>query len=161
MLPLLLLVRWSLGLVRLHFSTAGIAGIATLHEYIDLLSASAHVLRQRRLAGTPDCPASGNRIHLRDAIFAIDGERAGVSRRDIATLNYGHEIVANEWSDPHGRLKAVIKRDVQCRRRLIARGWRDLIARQSRCEGALSPRLTRFTAAAGRRSVVRRRDRGY
>jgi hypothetical protein len=64
MLPLLLLVRWSLGLVRLHFSTAG---IATLHEYIDVLSASVHVLRQRRLAGTPDCPASGNRIHLRDA----------------------------------------------------------------------------------------------
>lgn len=66
-------------------------------------------------------------MHYRNAIIAIDGERAGATRREIASVIYGHDDVDSEWGQSD-RLKAMVKRDVQRGRRLLAGGWRDLVA---------------------------------
>jgi hypothetical protein len=116
----------TMGPLRLHFATTT---IASLHAHLDGLSALAHMLLQRRFVGAMDRPADLDRIHLRNAIIANDGERAGASRREIAAVIHGSEIVASEWNDPRGRLKAVIKRDILRGRRLVGGGWREMVAR--------------------------------
>lgn len=111
--------------VRLQFASHG---MARLGPHIDALGALAHLLLGRRLAIPADRPGDVDRIKLRDAIIALDGERAGATRRDIATVIHGAGRVAEEWSHPNGRLKAVIKRDVLRGRRMLAGGYRNLVA---------------------------------
>ena len=111
--------------VRLQFASQG---IARLGPHIDALAALAHLLVGRRLANPADRPGEVDRIKLRDALIALDGERSGATRRESASVIYGAERVAEEWTDPDGRLKAVIKRDVLRGRRMIAGGYRNLVA---------------------------------
>ena len=111
--------------VRLQFTSHG---MTRLGQHIDALGALAHLLLDRRLAMPADRPGEVDRIKLRDAIIALDGERSGATRREIATVIYGAKRVAEEWSDPNGRLKAVIKRDLLRGRRMIAGGYRNLVA---------------------------------
>jgi hypothetical protein len=115
----------TLGPVRMHFSAGGISSLDT---HIDVLGAIAHVLLQRKLTIAPDRTAISDCIHLRNAMIAIDGERAGATRREIATVIYGAKEVASKWSKDDGRMKAVIKRDVLRGRRLVAGGWRNMVA---------------------------------
>lgn len=115
----------TVGAVRPHFTARGIAGLnASLSDLGVLVRA---VLGQRSHIAA-DLPGPVDRMRLRDAIIAFDGERAGASRRQIATVIYGLETVTNEWGDPSGRLKAVIKRDVKRGRRLVAGEWRAMVA---------------------------------
>jgi hypothetical protein len=95
--------------VRLRFASHG---VARLGPHIDALGALAHLLLGRRLAIPADRPGEVDRIKLRDAIIALDGERSGATRREIAAVIYGAERVAEEWSHPNGRLKAVLKRQL-------------------------------------------------
>lgn len=111
--------------VRLQFASHG---MARLGPHIDALGALAHLLLGRRLATAADRPGEVDRIKLRDAIIALDGERSGATRREIASVIYGAERVAEEWTHPDGRLKAVIKRDVLRGRRMVAGGYRLLVA---------------------------------
>jgi hypothetical protein len=113
------------GPVRAHFTARS---IAILSASLGDLGIFVHaVLRQRPLIAA-DLPGPVDRVHLRDAIIAIDGERAGATRREIATVIYGAEKVADEWNSDHGRMKAIIKRDVLRGRRLVAGGWRTMVA---------------------------------
>lgn len=111
--------------VRLQFASHG---MTRLGQHIDALGALAHLLLDRRLAMPADRPGEVDRIKLRDAIIALDGERAGVTRREIATVIYGAERVTEEWAHPDGRLKAVIKRDVLRGRRMVTGGYCNLVA---------------------------------
>jgi hypothetical protein len=113
------------GPVRPIFMAHGVTGLsASLGNF----GAFVRIVLGQRLQVAADMPGPVDRVRLRDAIIALDGERAGASRRQIATVIYGSETVANEWGEPGGRLKAVIKRDVQRGRRLVAGDWRALIA---------------------------------
>ena len=116
----------TMGAVRLQFVVAGIAG---LDIHLQSLGALAHVLRDRRLPGVSDRPGEVDRIELRDALIAIDGERAGATRRQIAAVTFGDDRVAAEWSDRDGSMRHKIKRDLARGRRLINGGYRDLLQR--------------------------------
>jgi hypothetical protein len=111
--------------VRLRFASHG---MARLGQHIDALGALAHLVLERRLTIPADRPGEVDRIKLRDAIIALDGERCGATRRKIASVIYGAERTAEEWNHPNGRLKAVIKRDVLRGRRMVAGGYRQLVA---------------------------------
>jgi hypothetical protein len=115
----------TVGGVCLTFAATTLSGI---DQHLHALGAFAHIVLKRRLSEPPDRPGEAGRIHLRDAIIANDGERSGATRREIATVIYGAEEVANRWSNDDEKLKAVIKRDVLRGRRLIAGGWRDMVA---------------------------------
>lgn len=114
----------TLGSVRLHFASST---LHRLERYVDALQTLLHVLHLRKLAGPPLRPGPVDALRYRNAIIAIDGERAGASRREIAAVIYGDAQVAHEWNRSD-RLKAMVKRDVRRGRRLLAGGWRDLIA---------------------------------
>ena len=112
--------------VKIHFHAAG---IRMLNRHVDALAALAHVLAVSNRTSRSDRPGDVDRIKLRDSIIALDGDRAGATRREIAVAIYGPDRVADEWSEPNGRLKAVIKRDVMRGRQLVAGGYRKLVAR--------------------------------
>lgn len=105
-----------------------IDGLTTLEEAVTQLSALSHLVHGSRSSLVIDRPGRVETTKLRDALIAIDGEQAGATRREIATVIYGAGRVAEEWAHPSGRLKAVIKRDVQRGRRLVAGGYRRLVA---------------------------------
>lgn len=113
------------GAVRAHFTARS---VAILSASLGDLGIFVHAVLGQRPLVAADLPGPVDRVHLRDAIIAIDGERAGATRREIATVIYGAEKVADEWSSDHGRMKAVIKRDVLRGRRLVAGGWRTMVA---------------------------------
>ncbi|MFM9940283.1 MAG: DNA -binding domain-containing protein [Hyphomicrobiaceae bacterium] len=100
-----------------------------LDRHVDALAALAHVLAVSNRASRSDRPGDVDRIKLRDSIIALDGDRAGATRREIAVAIYGPNRVADEWSEPNGRLKAVIKRDIIRGRQLVAGSYRKLVAR--------------------------------
>ena len=108
--------------------TLGATRLADLDTQIRRLIALAHLVLGRRLTIPPDRPGQVERIKLRDAVIALDGERAGASRRQIASVIHGPARVAEDWTDPSGRLKAVTKRDVLRGRRLVSGGYRDLVS---------------------------------
>ncbi len=114
----------SMGPVRLQFASAG---VCALDGHLDALGALAHVLLGRRIYRAADRPGDVDRSNLRDAIIALDGERAGASRREIATVIFGAERVAEEWREPNGAMKAVIKRNLLRGRRYVAGGYRAFI----------------------------------
>lgn len=105
-----------------------IEGMTALDHAVSLLSALSHLVHGSRPSLVIDRPGRVEAIKLRDALIAIDGEQTGATRREIATVIYGAGRVAEEWNDPSGRLKAVIKRDVLRGRRLVAGGYRQLVA---------------------------------
>lgn len=121
----------TLGDIRLQFSATA---IHSLERHSAALKALLHVLNQHKLSGPSLRPGPADAMHYRNAIIAIDGERAGATRREIASAIYGRDDVDNEWSHSD-RLKAMVKRDVQRGRRLLAGGWRDLVA-----GGTVTPR---------------------
>ena len=114
----------SLGPVRLCVGSVGVSGLA---DHVYRLNALAHVLIAQRYFGPLRRPGAVDARHLRNSIIALDGERAGASRRQIASVIYGQTAVSQQWNDPSGRLKAMVKRDVLRGRRLVSGGWRDLI----------------------------------
>lgn len=105
-----------------------IDGLAALDHAVGLLSALSHLIHGARPSLVTDRPGRVEALKLRDALIALDGEQAGATRREIATVIYGADRVAEEWREPSGRLKAVIKRDVLRGRRLVAGGYRQLVA---------------------------------
>ena len=96
---------------------------------IEALSVLAHFVLKRRLATAYDRPGPVERTELRDALIAIDGDRAGATRRQIAAVTFGNDRVAAEWSDRDGSMRHKIKRDLARGRRLIDGGYRDLLQR--------------------------------
>ena len=119
--------------VRLKFATTGFAG---LEDHLKCLGALAHIVLGRARALRPDRPGETDRIELRNAIIALDGDHACASRRDIATVIYGASRVADEWGDRDAPLRHRIKRDIARGRRLRDGGYRQLlIASQLRAFG--------------------------
>lgn len=104
-------------------------GLRHLDHDINSLSAFSQLLHGIGRSAILDRPGPVESIKLRDALIALDGERAGATRREIAAVIYGADRVSDEWNEPTGRLKAVIKRDVLRGRRLVAGGYRQLVAR--------------------------------
>lgn len=103
-------------------------GLRNIDRDMTSLSVFAQLLGGTARRTMVDRPGPVEAIKLRDALIALDGERAGATRRGIATVIYGTDRVAEEWGDPSGRLKAVIKRDVLRGRRLVAGGYLKLVA---------------------------------
>lgn len=101
--------------------------LSELPNAVYRLNALAHLLFGQRYRGPPTRPAAVDARHLRNAIVAYDGENAGASRRQIAAVIYGNRAASDDWSDPSGRLKAMVKRDVLRGRRLVFGGWRDFV----------------------------------
>lgn len=114
----------TLGPVRLQI---GWLRFSDLAGSVYQLNALAHLLFAQKYFGALRRPGPIDAQHLRNAIVAYDGERAGATRRQIASVIYGDDTVIQEWSDPSGRIKAMVKRDVLRGRRLVSSGWRDLI----------------------------------
>lgn len=105
-----------------------IDGLTALDRSIDTLSALSQLVHGSRPSLVIDRPGRVESVKLRDALIAVDGEQARATRREIATVIYGADRIAEEWNDPAGRLKAIIKRDVLRGRRLVAGGYRQLVA---------------------------------
>ena len=103
-------------------------GLRHFDHDISSLLAFSHLLHGTSRSAVLDRPGPVERAKLRDALIALDGEHAGATRREIATVIYGADRVTDEWNEPNGRLKAVIKRDVLRGRRLVAGGYRQLVA---------------------------------
>lgn len=76
-----------------------------------------------------DRPGEVEREELRNAVVAIDGMHAQASRREIAAVVYGRDLVADQWSHPDGRLKAMMRRNSIRGARLVNGGWPALVAR--------------------------------
>ena len=72
--------------------------------------------------------AVDHRLELRDALIALDGKCAGVTRREIARVIYGHAAVAAQWSDPSGGMKDRVKRSIKRGERLMSGGYRTLLS---------------------------------
>ena len=105
----------------------GCISLSDLPAHVSRLNALAHVLGSQRYYGPIRRPATVDARHLCNAIIALDGEHAGATRRQIASIIYGVSVVSDEWAEPSGRLKAMVKRDVLRGRRLQAGGWRELV----------------------------------
>lgn len=110
-----------------HLRIGGV-GVSNLADYVYRINGLAHLLIGQKYFGPQRRPGPVDARHIRNAIIAYDGENAGVARRQIASVIYGENAVRDEWTDPSGRLKATVKRDVLRGRRLVEGGWRDLIA---------------------------------
>ena len=111
--------------VRLKFSATG---LANLEDHLKALGTLAHVVLGTSRVPPPDQPGETDRFELRNALIALDGERAGASRRDIATVIYGAARVDDEWPDRDAPLRHRIKRDLARGRRLRDGGYRQLLA---------------------------------
>lgn len=102
-------------------------GIDALPAHRDAVALLADVLN----SGSPATPRSHEwsveRLELRNAIIAIDGECVGASRRDIAAVTFGKKRVDEEWPDPDAPMRHKIKRDLARGRRLLAGGYRQLV----------------------------------
>ncbi|MEM6554385.1 MAG: DUF2285 domain-containing protein [Pseudomonadota bacterium] len=64
---------------------------------------------------------------LRDTIIALDGELAGVSRRRIAEVIFGKNIIASAWNDGSQCYQKRTKRLVEKGEELMAYGYRNLL----------------------------------
>jgi hypothetical protein len=88
-------------------------GLTRLTPRLEALSSISHLIQGTGHRAPVRQPGTVDRQKLRDAVIALDGTKAGATRREIATVIYGTERVRREWDEPTGRLKAVIKRYVQ------------------------------------------------
>jgi len=88
----------------------------------------------RRLAdlyrgrGAGDAPWTAQAQFHRDSLIALDCRRAGLSHRETAGFLFGEAPVAAEWAARDGPLRARTRRLIRAGRRLIAGGWRKLLA---------------------------------
>ena len=64
-------------------------------------------------------------MRLRDALIALDGDRAGATLREIAIVIYGRERIERDW--PGKGLERRLRRDLQRGRALCNAGYRNLI----------------------------------
>jgi hypothetical protein len=67
---------------------------------------------------------SRHRLLRRDALVALDGRRAGVSHRDVATVIFGIEHVLQAWSGGGGWLKERMRRALAAGEELRDGGYR-------------------------------------
>jgi hypothetical protein len=75
-------------------------------------------------AGAPR-PWTAETMRLRDALIALDGDRAGATLREIAIVIYGRERIERDW--PGKGLERRLRRDLQRGRALCTAGYRNLI----------------------------------
>jgi hypothetical protein len=75
-------------------------------------------------AGVPP-PWTAETMRLRDALIALDGDRAGATLREIAIVIYGRERIERDW--PGTGLERRLRRDLHRGRALCTAGYRDLI----------------------------------
>jgi hypothetical protein len=64
-------------------------------------------------------------MRLRDALIALDGDRAGATLREIAIVIYGRERIERDW--PGKGLERRLRRDLQRGQALCNAGYRNLI----------------------------------
>lgn len=109
--------------IVLHCHLSGFcAGDRKVLAYQRLRSLWAH----KRYAASLYKPAS-RAAHLKNALVALDGDLAGLSRRDIAIALYGERLVADQWTAPDGTMKARVRYAVKRGRALMSGGYRRLL----------------------------------
>ena len=86
----------------------------------------ADICRCRR-TGSDDAGWAPHSLSLRNALIALDGELAGLRHREIATVIYGDQRVAEEWSSPARDMKNRISRAVKRGVNLMRGGYRNLL----------------------------------
>jgi len=64
----------------------------------------------------------------RDTLIALDCRRAGLSHRETAVFLFGETPVAAEWPSRDGPLRARTRRLIRAGHRLVAGGYRALLA---------------------------------
>lgn len=116
------------GPVRLTFAASSLAALP-LAEFELAVLARILARKPRQLRGA--WPGPAERLEWRNALIALDGERAGRRRRDIATAIFGENRVNADWAEPHGRLKAIVKRSLERGHRLLEGDFRRLLVRGS------------------------------
>jgi hypothetical protein len=91
-------------------------------------AASIHTLNQM-MGCRPTVPSrqSSGSWRLQLVLQALDGDLAGASQRQIATLLFGAQRVARDWRDGH--LRDCVRRAVGRGRRLMTGGYLELLRR--------------------------------
>ena len=115
----------TLGPVRLAFSTISMSGVSKAVGEFALLTEILFPDPGKAAPKSKSQPVT--RIELRDALIALDGKCAGVTRREIARVIYGHAAVAAQWSDPSGGMKDRVKRSIKRGERLMNGDYRTLL----------------------------------
>lgn len=81
----------------------------------------------RGLAAHRKPPRGARPERLRDALIALDGELAGVSRRNIAEAIFGTDVVKDDWESGINSYKQRTKRLVDKGLALMRDGYRNLL----------------------------------
>ena len=81
----------------------------------------------RGLAAHRKPPRGASPERLRDALIALDGELAGVSRRNIAEAIFGTDVVKDDWESGINSYKQRTKRLVDKGLALMTSGYRKLL----------------------------------
>ena len=115
----------TLGSVRLTFATISLRGVSRAVGEFSLLTEILYPDPAKAAPKAKSQPVT--RIEFRDALIALDGKRAGATRREIARVIYGDAAVAAEWSDPTERMKDRVKRSIKRGERLMDGGYRTLL----------------------------------
>lgn len=97
---------------------------------------SARILGIRRLADLMShgylrpslYPPERRGPRLMRVVQALDGALAGASQRDIGIALFGLDRVEREWHHPHNYLRDHVRRAIGHGRRLMAGGYRKLLA---------------------------------
>jgi hypothetical protein len=112
------------GSVRVRFE---VTGVEALPAHRDAITALTNLLHPS--AASPSKPGSWpvERLELRDALIALDGQCVGASRREVACVMLGSKLVDAEWPDPDAPLRHKIKRDLGRGHNLIDGGYRELL----------------------------------
>lgn len=108
-----------------------------MHRSLDLISAFMS-WREVEPAGRAYArPAHVAVVHMR-ALQAYDGVCAGASHRQIATVMFGGEIVANRW-EPDSELRAHVRYLIRRARFLVNLGYVTLMTARPKREGVAAP----------------------
>ena len=67
------------------------------------------------------------RLELRNALIALDGDCVGAKWHEIARVIYGAARVDAERGDSESTMRHKIKRDLARGRRLVSGGYRDML----------------------------------
>jgi hypothetical protein len=94
------------------------------HIVKDLAHLKVLLSAKPRKAGVPP-RWTAETMRLRDALIALDGDRAGATLREIAIVIYGRERIERDW--PGEGLERRLRRDLQRGRALCNTGYRNLI----------------------------------
>lgn len=90
-----------------------------------LIRRLADLYRGRRKS---DVPWTAQALFHRDSLIALDCKAARLSDRETAIFLFGSEPVAAEWPSRDGPLRARTRRLIRAGRRLVAGGYRTLLA---------------------------------